>query len=399
MKQQNAEGAALALKFTVERKAFVQALNFSLGIIERRNVINELNNIKLSASGNMLNIGATDIDLYLNQNIGAEVFDEGVITVCAQTLKDVVQNMSDDTISLHYEPDTDKLKVTATNCKFDLVTLPAQRFPNMEKVDSDIVVELPSKDFITLLDYTKFAMSKEETRYTLNGVYLHSNEGELCAAATDCHRLSFASMKLPDGGSSISGDFGAIVPRKTVNEVLKMIKDSKAIDGSVKLSFGQGRIKFEFDNITLVSKIIDGKFPDYENFIPEDNSSKLIVNNNLISSSINRVAAITSGLSKAIKISFDNKKSLMAIDAAGEARGIANEVIEFSDNEKSYCVYSGDDIISGFNPDYIQDALSAISAHYDGKMIEMHFQDTSSPLLIKKNDDTRDCFVIMPVKV
>ncbi len=396
MKLQNSEERSQEIKFTIERKAFVQALNFSLGIIEKRNVINELNNIKLSLAGNMLNIGATDIDLYLNQNIGAEVIKEGVITVCAQTLKDVVQNMSDETISLHYNPEIDRLKVTAKNCKFDLVTLPAQRFPIMEKVDSDIVVEISSNDFITLLDYTKFAMSKEETRYTLNGVYLHSNEGDLCAAATDCHRLSFASVKLSE---AISDNFGAIVPRKTVNEVLRMIKDSKALDRSVKLSFGQGRIKFEFDNVILVSKIIDGKFPDYENFIPEDNSCKLIISNALISSSINRVAAITSGLSKAIKISFDNTKSLVAIDAAGEARGIANEVIEFSDDKKSYCHYSGDDIISGFNPDYIQDVLSAVSSHGNSDLVEMHFQDSTSPLLIKKNDGSRDCFVIMPVKV
>ena len=193
--------------------------------------------------------------------------------------------------------------------------------------------------------------------------------------------------------------FGAIVPRKTVNEVLKMIKESKSIDGSVKLSFGQGRIKFEFDNITLVSKIIDGKFPDYENFIPINNSCTLIIDNSLISSSVNRVASITSSLSKSIKISFSNEQSLIAIDATGEARGIANEVIKFSDDKKAYCKYSGDNITTGFNPDYIQDVLSAISSHYGSNLIEMHFQDTTSPLLIKKNDNSRDCFVIMPVKV
>lgn len=377
------------LEIIVPTRDLLHILNFAGSVVEKRNVVSELSHIKLTAKGNMLTIGATDIDLYLNQTIGAEVIKEGETTVSSQTLSDIVRKVKDGEVKITQSQGSDKLKLVGKNCRFELLTLPADKFPMMEDVESETHATVPCKEFARILDYTSFSMSNEETRYNLNGVYLHVKDGQLKGAATDGHRLSFAAYD----GDGMDGEIGVIVPRKTVHEILKIVKDNKNIEGKIKITFGENKIRFELDSVVLVSKLIDGQFPEYSSFIPSDNESKLTVKTEILAEAIDRVAAITVDKFRAIKISIDKDK--LNITASGEAKGAASEDLVYSENENDLCKYDGDAITIGFNPKYISDVLSAMR----DEVVVLSLNDSQSPLLIRSHENQNDSFVVMPVKV
>lgn len=378
------------LEIIVQTKDLVHALNFAGSVVEKRNVIGTLSNIKLTASGNNLEIGATDIDIYLNQTIGAEIIKEGQTTVSNQTLSDIVRKISDSEIKLLQSPGSEKLELIGKNCRFQLLTLPAEKFPNMEEVESELLITVSCKEFARLLEYTSFAMSNEETRYNLYGLYLHIDNNRLCSAATDGHRLS---MAVADADVPATAAGGVIVPRKTVHELQKIVKDARNIEGEIKIIFGDNRIRFEMDNVQIVSKLIDQNFPEYSSFIPEDNESLLEVDRQMLADAIDRVAAITVDKFRAIKIAIGQDS--IKITATGEAKGAAAEDLIFSSDNDAYCTFKGEEIIIGFNPRYISDVLGAIKED----RVYLYLKDTQSPVLIKANQVAKDSFVVMPVKV
>ncbi len=380
------------LEIIVQTKDLVHALGFANLIVEKRNVLLELNNIKLVAKNGQLEIGATDMDLYLNQNIGAEIISEGETTVSTQTISEIIRKIPDSEIRLKQDPNSNnKLEIIGSNCHFELLTLPAMQFPTMEDIDSKNNLDCSCKDFAKIIEYTNFAMSTEETRYNLNGIYVHIRDKELCAAATDGHRLSVISVntlkELPD--------FGVIVPRKTVNELLKIIKDTKNIQSKLEIFINSSKIKFKCNNLILISKLIDGTFPEYSSFIPADNSNKLTINTKLLASAIERIATITVDKFRAVKITIYNKDKKIKITASGEAKGIASETLFFSDDDDNYCQFSGSEVTIGFNPKYIIDVLGVLSQN----RVHVYFKDSFSPVLIKTEENSKDNFVIMPVKV
>lgn len=377
------------LEIVVQTKDLVHALSFASSVVEKRNVMQELSNIKLLASGGTLEIGATDMDLYLNQNIGAEVISEGQTTVSTQTLSDVVRKISDTEIRLKQIPDSDKLEITGSNCRFELLTLPAVQFPAMEDVDSKSSLKISCADFARIIEYTNFAMSSEETRYNLNGIYMHVKNGEFAGVATDGHRLSIASTKLNDK----SDEFGVIVPRKSVSELLKIVKDAKYAQGDLQLFLSNTKIKFVCNNLVMISKLIDGTFPEYSSFIPKDNENKLTISTKLLAGAIDRVATVTVDKFRAVKLSINNKE--IFITASGEAKGAASETLKFSEEDDNFCSFSGSDVNIGFNPRYISDVLSTLSED----QVDIYFKDAFSPVLIKTTENPNDNFVVMPVKV
>lgn len=377
------------LEIVVQTKDLVHALSFASSVVEKRNVMQELSNIKLLSSNGVLEIGATDMDLYLNQNIGAEVISEGETTVSTQTLSDVVRKISDTEIRLKQIPDSDKLEITGSNCRFELLTLPAVQFPAMEDIDSKSSLKISCADFARIIEYTNFAMSSEETRYNLNGIYMHVKNGEFAGVATDGHRLSIASTKLNEK----SDEFGVIVPRKSVSELLKIVKDTKYSQGDLQIFLSTTKIKFVCDNLVMISKLIDGTFPEYSSFIPEDNDNKLIINTKLLAGAIDRVATVTVDKFRAVKLSISDKE--MFITASGEAKGAASETLKYSEEDSDFCNFSGSDVSIGFNPRYISDVLSALSED----QVEIYFKDAFSPVLIKTAENPNDNFVVMPVKV
>lgn len=377
------------LEIIVQTKDLMRGLGFTWSVVEKRNVINALNNVKLTAISNKLEIGATDIDLYLNQSLGAEVIKEGHTTVSAQTLSDIVKRIHDEEIKLVQQQGSDKLELIGKNCRFELLTLPADKFPNMEEVSSKQTITLPCKELARMLEYTSFAMSQEETRYNLYGLYMHMDNDKFCNAATDGHRLSLATFAT----NSSADQLGVIVPKKTVNELGKIIKDPSNVESNIKITFAENRIKFEMDNCQIVSKLIDQVFPEYSNFIPQDNESVLEVNRKMLASAIDRVAAITVDKFRAVKITID--KESLKITASGEAKGAASEMLPFSDQEKEYCSFKGDELAIGFNPKYLGEVLGAIKE----ERVSLFLNDTQSPVLIKTTIDSGDSFVVMPVKV
>lgn len=378
-----------SLEIVVQTKDLVHALSFASSVVEKRNVLVGLSNIKLSANTDGLTMGATDMDLYLNQNIGAQVVSEGETTVSTQTISDIVRKIKDSEIRLKQEPNSDKLEITGKNCRFELLTLPALQFPAMEDLDSEVSVKISCKEFARIIEYTNFAMSTEETRYNLNGIFMHVKDKSFCGVATDGHRLSISSADLDKEAS----DFGVIVPSKTVNELLKIAKDSKNIQSELQIFLSSNKIKFKCNNLVLISKLIDGTFPDYSSFIPLDNENKLSINRKLIASAIDRVATVTVDKFRAVKILIDDKN--IEITASGEAKGAAKESLSFSEEATDYCNFTGSSVSIGFNPKYISDVLSAL----DEDRVDIYFKDAFSPVLIKTAENPNDVFVVMPVKV
>jgi DNA polymerase-3 subunit beta len=378
-----------SLEVVIQTKELAYILNFAVSVVEKRNVASELSNVKLVAKDGNLEIGATDLDLYLNQNIGAEVIAEGYSTVSTQTLSEIVRKIPDKEIRLKQEDGSEYLQVIGNSCKFDLLTLPVAKFPEMEDVEAESSLTVSCVELARVLEYTSFAMSNEETRYNLNGIYLHVNKGVVASAATDAHRFSIAASTI----DAKANDFGVIVPRKTVGELLKIVKDAKNINSDISISLGTNKVKFACNNIILISKLIDGTFPDYESFIPANNENKLVINTKLLADAIDRVATVTVDKFRAIKLVL--KDSNLTITASGEAKGAANEVIDFSSEKEKFCNFSGTGLTIGFNPRYIMDVLGTLKED----QVQLYLNDASSPVLIKTLENQLDSFVVMPVKV
>jgi DNA polymerase-3 subunit beta len=377
------------LEITVNTKDLLHALNFAGSIVEKRNVMVELSNIKLVAKPGILEIGATDMDLYLNQEIGAEVMNEGQTTVSTQTLLEVVRKIPDSTIKIMQLTNSNILKINGVNCSFELLTLSTMQFPAIEDIEAAATLSMPCKELAKVIEYTNFSMSTEETRYNLNGVYMHVKGQDFLSASTDGHRLSVASIEL----SEKVQEFGVIAPRKTVNELLRILKDSRNIHSNIEIGLSSTKIKFKCNNFVLISKLIDGTFPEYSSFIPTENSSSLTINTKLFSNAIDRVSTVTVDKFRAVKLILDDKT--LKITASGESKGVAHETLNFSNEEASFCNYNGSDISIGFNPKYLSDVLSAMHE----PQVVVYFKDSYSPILIKTIGDVKNSFVIMPVKV
>ncbi|GAB4162758.1 MAG: DNA polymerase III subunit beta [Rickettsiaceae bacterium] len=382
------ENIVYNLQLTVNTKDLSHALNFANSVVEKRNVKEELSNIKLTAKSGILEIGATDMDLYLNQEIGAEVISVGETTVSTQTLSEIVRKIPDSEIKITQLANSDKLEISGSGCRFELLTLPATQFPAMEDIDSVSSLKMTCAELARIIEYTNFSMSTEETRYNLNGVYMHVKDKEFYGVSTDGHRLSVANVAL----GKTSEEFGVIVPRKTINELLKVLKDPRNIQSEVEISLSTTKIKFKCNNFVLISKLIDGTFPEYSSFIPADNESKLTISTKLLADAIDRVATITIEKFRIVKLLVDDKN--LEIIASGEAKGAASEVLGRSEDENKFCNYSGPDVSIGFNSRYLSDVLFAIHE----PLAEIYFKDSFSPILIKPSTESKDCFVVMPVK-
>lgn len=379
----------MPLDIIVNTKDFVHLLGLSSTVVEKRNVIPILSNIKLEVKDGIFTVTATDMDISLQQNLTVQMKDNGAITVPAQTFSEIIRKIPDPEVVLRFLEDGQQLYISSTNCEFTLSTLPADSFPLMEDIGSASHIEVEARKIVEILEHTKFAISTEETRYNLNGVYLHvlpSSPSMLTAAATDIHRLSVSST---DIGKKMA-PFGVILPRKTVQELLKILKDPAFIDKKLDIYFGQNRVKFTCGTVTLISKLIDGSFPEYHVFIPSDNPNKITISSNSFASAVDRVATITIDKHRAVKIICgDNRLEIHA--HGGDTRGAAHEVLMVGEDTK----YDGTPLSIGFNPRYILETLSAAGSG----VVTIEFADSASPALLKAEDFPNATFVVMPIKV
>lgn len=371
------------MKFTIDRAALLRALNHVQSVVERRNTIPILSNVLMNAEDGVLSLTATDMDLEINESVAANVETAGSITAPAHTFHDIVRKFPDSSVvEVELNAEGTQITVKAERSKFKLSCLPVADFPALGKGDLPQGFSLPAADLRALIDRTKFAMSTEETRYYLNGIYLHHTEQDgvqvLRAVATDGHRLARFEMPVPEGATDMPG---IIIPRKAIQELRKLSDDAA---DKIQINLSESKIRFEFDHIVLTSKLIDGKFPDYQRVIPEGNDKIVEVDPTIFTSAIDRVSTISDGKSRAVKIALQGKT--MTISASSAEAGSATEQVE---------VNGETDIEIGFNAKYLLDITSQI----EGEGCRLTLADPASPTIIQDNSDPSALYVLMPLRV
>jgi DNA polymerase-3 subunit beta len=395
MLENHKEISEQSFTLTVDRKQFLSAVSLLQGVVEKKNIISILSNIKLSAKAGSLILTATDMDLSICENIGADIRHEGDLTVDCKMLSDIVRKMPDSEVNLRYDGSSAQLIIKGKNCTFNLPMIPADEFPNLELSSSDAVCfEILSADFLRMLEYTKYSIANESNRYNLNGVCLHKSlyEGadRFAAASTDGHRLSYVSVESPLAVIKLND---ILVPRKAVFELIKILKEHSRFDNPVvQISIGSTKAQFVCNSTILVSKLIDGIFPDYRIFIPEKTIGILKVNRKLLTEVVDRVSTITSENFRAVE--FHVTEERIEFSAHGNSATKAREVLEYSDSKDAKLLYQGASFTRGFNPSYLSDILSVVTS----ENVEIHFgYDDRTPTMIKEEDVQSAVFIIMPL--
>ncbi|MGI9494300.1 MAG: DNA polymerase III subunit beta [Geminicoccaceae bacterium] len=374
------------MKLAFERAALLKSLAHVQSVVERRTTIPILSNVKLEAADNGISLTATDMDLSVVDQTEAEVIRPGSTTAAAHTLYDVVRKLPEGShIELEQSEQGAELSLRSGRAAFDLPCLPAADFPAMTDEGLEHSFSLPVSDLIRLIDRTRFAISTEETRYYLNGIFLHAiEEGAascLRSVATDGHRLARVEVALPEGATGMPG---VIVPRKTVNELRKLIEELEP-DALVEVALSSARIRFKVDSALLRSRLIDGTFPDYERVIPSDNDKLMVMPNAELAQSVDRVATISTDKSRAIKLAMSPGK--LALTAISPDAGRATDELDVD--------YQSDAMEIGFNARYILD----ITGQIEGNDIELALADAGAPTLLRDPKDSSTLYVLMPMRV
>jgi DNA polymerase-3 subunit beta len=374
------------MKATIERATLLKSLGHVQSVVERRNTIPILSNVLLEASedGN-LRLMATDLDLQINEMVQANVSQPGATTVSAHTLFDIARKLPEGSqVELHAA--NGKMQVNAGRARFNLATLPRDDFPVIAEGELPTAFELPAATLRQIIDKTRFAISTEETRYYLNGIFLHVTEGEgpagasvLKAAATDGHRLARVTVPRPDGAQGMPD---VIIPRKCVAELRKLLDE---LDGSVAVSLSESKVRFGLGTAVLTSKLIDGTFPDYNRVIPTANDKLLKIDPRSFEEGVDRVATIASEKTRAVKMSLDRDRITLSVTSP--ENGTAAEEVPGD--------YAADNFDIGFNARYLLDILGQI----EGDTVEVHLADAAAPTLLRENDQAAALYVLMPMRV
>jgi DNA polymerase-3 subunit beta len=377
------------MKLTIERAALLKALGHVQSVVERRNTIPILSNVLLSASQGQLAFSATDLDMEITDSSPAQVEATGQITAPAHTLYEIVRKLPEGAdVSLNYTGEDPRLQVQAGRSRFNLPVLPAGDFPVMSSDGLTDAIAIDTTDLIRLIDKTRFAISTEETRYYLNGLYLHVvvEEGvqKLRAVATDSRRLALAEMPAPDG---YAGAPGVIIPRKTINEVRRLLDDAGE---TVTMAVSQQKVRFGFGHAAMTSKVIDGSFPPYERVIPRENKRVMMLDSNLFGAAVDRVATISNEQSRAVKLSVETGR--MTLTVRNMDAGQAVEELEVD--------YESEPFEIGFNARYLLDLTGQIG----GELAEFRFAEHSGgatvldPTLVLDPTDAGVQYVLMPLR-
>ncbi len=369
------------MKFNVNQQDLQQALNYCQGVIEKRNTLPILSNILLDAENSKLTITATDLDLiFIHQLSNIEVLEEGKITTTSATMYDIVRKFSSGKkINLTLK-ETNKLHLESEKSNFNLNCISASEFPLTDENFNQNEFSIKSKQLLKLLNKCKFSVSNDETRHYLSGIYIHQTEVEdkiyLTAVATDSHRMSISKIRLDE---KIAFE-PVILPKKTVFQLSSLLD---SYDGDVKISNIKSKIKFELNNSILISKVIDGKFPNYIQVIPKNNQKKLEINLKLFLTSVDRVASVS--LDKKDGVKFNLMKDVLNLSVNNTNSG---------DGKETLTVKFDHELEISFNSRYLIDVASQL----DGDRIEIFLNDTGSPALIKDPGDFDSIFVVMPMK-
>jgi len=372
------------MKLVIERAVLLKALAPIQSVVERRGTIPILSNVKLEAGNGELSLTATDMDIAVVEHVKAEVQEKGATTVPAHMFYEIIRKLPDGSnVQLTQTEKGGKVTIAAGQSKFSLASLVVDDFPVMAEGDLAHSFSITPAECKALLEKTRFAISTEETRYYLNGVYLHAanNNGAavLRAVATDGHRLARMEVGLPEGAEQIPG---VIIPRKTINELYKLVEEGAE---KVEIAMSESKIRFKVGQAVLVSKLIDGTFPDYERVIPTGNDKVMEVDGKAFSSAVDRVAVITSEKSRGIKLALAGAK--ITLSASSSEQGTATEELSVS--------YGADPVEIGFNSRYLLDMMAQV----EGETAQFVFADSASPTIVRDPADVGALYVIMPMRV
>lgn len=374
------------MKFKADRAVLLKALAHVQSVVEKRNTIPILANVMISVKDVKLTLTATDMEIAVVEDVAATSLRNGSCTAPAATLYEIVRRLPEGAeVEFDHAGGEAQLALRAGRYATSLVVLPIEDFPSMTAGTLAHRFPVEAQDLRGLIDRTRFAISTEETRYYLNGIYFHAAEsnGEkvLRAVATDGHRLARVQVDLPEGAAGIPG---VIIPRKTVAELRKLLDDAT---GPVDVAMSDTRIQFTVGSITLTSKLIDGTFPEYDRVIPRDNDKVLRVGCKDFEAAVARVSAISSERSRPVKLSL--AKDLLVISAASPEQGTASEEL---DGDR--VTYAAGPLEIGFQARYLNDITAQIPTQ-----VEFRFSDGSAPTVVQDSADSSALYVLMPMRV
>ena len=372
------------MKLSIERSVLLKALGQAQSVVERRNTIPILANVLIEAEGDQISFRATDLDIEVVNGVAAKVEQAGTTTLSASTFYEIVKKLPDGAlVSLTDDGAAGRMEVEAGRSKFSLATLPKEDFPVMPTTDYDANFNAPAPMLRRLFDKAKFAISTEETRYYLNGIYMHVTEGSdgpaLRCVATDGHRLARVDAPLPEGADTMPG---VIVPRKTVGELRKLLEDDEV---QVAVSVSDTKLRFATADVTLTSKVIDGTFPDYTRVIPSGNTKKLEVDAADLTKAVDRVSTIASERSSAVKMEVADDRMIVSVNVPDS--GTAQEELPVA--------YGEDKLDIGFNARY----LLEIASQVDSENAVFLFNTPGDPAMIREGNDESAVYVVMPMRV
>lgn len=372
------------MKFTIEKAVLLKTLAHVQNIVERRNTVPVLSNVRIEAGADGISFKATDMDTEITEMVDAKILENGAITAPAHMLYDIVRKLTDGAdVELVYPDEKEQLSIASGRSKFSLSTIGVEDFPAISADALPTNFMMKCDELKDVIDRTQFAASTEETRYYLNGLYIHpKDEGEtkvLRIVATDGHRLACVESPLPAGAEKMQG---VILPRKTVAEIRKLLDDTSA--ESVNIALSENKVRFTLDDITLASKLIDGTYPDYERVIPTDNNKILELNVKDMAKAVDRVSVVAER-TRAIKM-IANKNHVIVTTSSPDL-GSAIEEIEAS--------YDSESLEVGYNFRYLLDILAEIK----GDTAQFSFRDSASPSVIHDTSDASAIYVLMPMRV
>ena len=371
------------MKFQISKQKIFKCLSHLQGIVDKKNTLPILSNILIEAKNNSLTLSSTDMDISIVENLDCAVLEEGATTINSQIFYDVVRKLDDSTDVEIISNDSKILTLRASGSRFSLSCLPKEDFPIIDKANQGISVKINSRILFKLIDKTKFAISNEETRYFLNGLYFNvTNENDkniVTLVGTDGHRLAKFSHEIEGKVNQVSG---VIIPKKTIYELSKLLSE---IDIDIHVSISSNKIVFTIGDITLLSKLIDGSFPDYKRVIPTENSNVLKINRDKLLSAVDRVSTISNEKTPVIK--FKLLRNILNLNSINNESSTASEDLIIN--------YDGDEIEIGFNSKYIMDIVNNL----EDNEISINLKDNTSPVIAKEDTNVNLVYVLMPMRV
>ncbi len=371
------------MQFKVKRDALLKSLNFVQGVVEKKNTLPILSNVLIQLKNKKLIIIATDLDIIFYDEIhDVKIINEGSTTTSAAILYDILRKISSNSELSFDLKSENKLSLKNENSDFNLLCLPTDNFPTFDDNFKSEEISLNNSKFLKLLSKTRISISNDDTRHYLNGVFLHLTEAQgrnfLTGVATDSHRLSSSSVEIDS-----SQNFNSLIlPRKTVYQLCSLLSETKS---ELSMQVGENRIKFKLGNMKLVSKVIDGKFPDYNKVVPTKNEKSLVVSSKDFINSIERVASVSLDRKEGVKLLISKDNIQLSVNSANSGEG----------NEKIKANFNSESINISFNSKYLIDIASEV----EDKNLKMNLKDSVSPVLIEDASDKNSYYVIMPMKI